>query len=919
MFRFITVLYLLAVPDASASWQYTNGTGIDTTPSGFTYQATVTENPANTFSGTAVLTAFSGSSASIPPPVTIQITVNTTNSQGQPIQYNEWVNCTVKGVNGIILNSDATWDGDVSIVGSGLNQNGNDLTVNGSVIHQAGWLQPKGGHLTISGDYLQQCDVDGDGTYESSSYGSLAMNNAADVMTVGGDAQFWAEFGNTSTSLTAGLLEIKGNFLQKTGTYSGNDSYHLKGFQASGTHRVRLSGAAAQTVTFQNPGPNASYFNILEVTNTNPLVFNSPVQASRVTGSTSISIQSSGAGGISGVLESDVTYVATSFAILSTTDLAGHTLAVNCPVTQHGSLNLNGGTLTVGAGGGWDQRESMIIGLGGTLTVAGDWVHQSGWILPDGGHLEISGDYLQQRDVDGDGTFEAESYGALAMIDPADVMTVGGDAQFWAQYGNRSISITTGLLEIKGNFLQKTGGYTGNDSYQLKGFQASGTHRVKLSGTAIQTVTFQNPGLDASYFNILEVTNPNPLVFNSPVQASRVTGNTSISIQSLGAGGISGVLESDITCVAASFSILANTDLAGHTLTVNCPVKQHGSLNLNGGTLTVGGGGGWDQRESVTIGLGGTLTVAGDWVHQSGWLSLNGGRLDIIGNYLQQRDSNGDGTYESPCEIGLSMTNTADYMLVGGDVGIWCYNSYGQSLNAGTLETKGDFVQKGAGLSDYYSSFESGMDFRASGTHRVKLSGTTTQTVTFETPGGSYFNILEVMVPLVDTSTVSVGHGGHLQLDFTSTDVVGALYLGGTQQPNGLYDATNSGGLISGTGRIQVGPFVSYAAWVAANAPAETTDQDHDHDGVANGIEYFMGKTGNDFTANPGIAADGTVTWPKSPAFSGSYAVQTSSDLVEWTDVTDDPAQVTKNSDSVVWMRPNGTGSRFVRLLVTPN
>lgn len=88
---------------------------------------------------------------------------------------------------------------------------------------------------------------------------------------------------------------------------------------------------------------------------------------------------------------------------------------------------------------------------------------------------------------------------------------------------------------------------------------------------------------------------------------------------------------------------------------------------------------------------------------------------------------------------------------------------------------------------------------------------------------------------------------------------------------------------------------------------------------MANGIEYFMGKSGIDFTANPGIAADGTVTWPQSPAFSGNYSVQTSADLVAWTDVTDDPTQGTRNPDSVVWTRLTGLGSRFVRLLVIPN
>jgi hypothetical protein len=56
---------------------------------------------------------------------------------------------------------------------------------------------------------------------------------------------------------------------------------------------------------------------------------------------------------------------------------------------------------------------------------------------------------------------------------------------------------------------------------------------------------------------------------------------------------------------------------------------------------------------------------------------------------------------------------------------------------------------------------------------------------------------------------------------------------------------------------------------------------------------------------------------PMSSVHTGRYAVQTSADLVVWTDVTENAAHVTKNSDSVVWTRPADPESVFVRLLVT--
>jgi hypothetical protein len=113
-------------------------------------------------------------------------------------------------------------------------------------------------------------------------------------------------------------------------------------------------------------------------------------------------------------------------------------------------------------------------------------------------------------------------------------------------------------------------------------------------------------------------------------------------------------------------------------------------------------------------------------------------------------------------------------------------------------------------------------------------------------------------------------------------------------------------------------PTSGFDTWADANgATGQTPQQDHDNDGVENGIEFFMGETGSSFTTMPGLDGTNTVTWTKDPAYQGTYEVQTSTDLVNWTPV--DP-QPTPSGGTLSYTLPPGApgGKSFVRLLVTP-
>jgi hypothetical protein len=109
----------------------------------------------------------------------------------------------------------------------------------------------------------------------------------------------------------------------------------------------------------------------------------------------------------------------------------------------------------------------------------------------------------------------------------------------------------------------------------------------------------------------------------------------------------------------------------------------------------------------------------------------------------------------------------------------------------------------------------------------------------------------------------------------------------------------------------------TFATWAATNAPGQTPSQDYDNDGVENGIEYFMGESGSSFTAMPGLDAANTITWSMDAAYSGTYEVQTSPDLVNWTNVDPKPAP---SGGLLSYTLPSGAvgGKSFVRLFVAP-
>jgi len=120
----------------------------------------------------------------------------------------------------------------------------------------------------------------------------------------------------------------------------------------------------------------------------------------------------------------------------------------------------------------------------------------------------------------------------------------------------------------------------------------------------------------------------------------------------------------------------------------------------------------------------------------------------------------------------------------------------------------------------------------------------------------------------------------------------------------------------------------SFASWVATNgATGQTMAQDHDRDGVPNGIEYFLGGNTNTtgFTTLPAVvntAGTRSVTWTKAAAgysgvYGSDYVVQSTTTLTgTWTDEPATGGGVILSGNSVIYTFPSGPVKKFARLKV---
>lgn len=622
--------------------------------------------------------------------------------------------------------------------------------------------------------------------------------------------------------------------------------------------------------------------------------------------------------------------------------IAGAAQTLNGVVSHTGGLTVNSGRVTLGANNTYTGATSVAInsgiiisnanGLGATgtgneTTILGAGSTASGQIGLSGGITTAA------EKITGSG---------LGHVTPA---TVDG----FAVQQRGMIQSVSGNNTFAGNIEINSGGITRFGTQDGAQLTLSGNITRSIGVTGVQLL-FRAGSLDGDFVTLTSAGHDFDECF---VFSAAPSGNAGLRL------GIDNALPVLSTVMGGNSAAASNSfDLNGCDQTINGLKTQAGGdgplqiVNLNTGdpsTLTLantldrsstaasissnGGTGGVInvvKTGAFTQGLGAVNT-------NTGTFSIQGGRLDFL---RQVSLYNNDQANWTPANISVN-SGAVLGLFVGGageftglDVetlianlttvnnnGLKAGSSLGLNVTAiATVTTPlTDSTGTGGGAVSLVKSGAAKLTMTAANTY----SGNTTisaGTLELEAPNDSN-----------ESSTVSIASGATLALNFTGTDTVDKLFINGVQQLAGVYRATDNPGAdflipqITGTGTLTVttGP-TGYLGWAAANAPGQDPELDHDNDGTLNGVEYFMGASGNSFTANPGPSG-GAVTWPMGATYSGAYGVnyeiQTSGDLVNWSDATTGVGPGTVQivaGTSVTYTLPTGAGPHFVRLVVYP-
>lgn len=635
---------------------------------------------------------------------------------------------------------------------------------------------------------------------------------------------------------------------------------------------------------------------------------------------------------------------------------SGRTLAVNGGLGGAFALTFSGQG-GVSLGGPVQPAASITVAADATLRTTASSVLASG---PDTGNvaldgtLDLWGTNQSVNFITGGGFIDNSASG------PASLTVGGNNTGGTLGAVLRDTGGPLGLVKIGSASLilpaanTHEGGFTnqGTGSIFLQHAVAFGTGTVIMNGATLYATpgnfTFENP-LTLNGANLrVGGGNNRTLTWNGPVT---VTGSAAMVAD----GGTSGVvINGPLDITNSNFTSSGNGNLnalngtvtgAGGNLSVtgaNAILQISGSAE-HGGTTMIGDNAFLRLTANGTLPTAGTIFIEGSLTirNTAGW--THAGTIGGDGTGVINLNTGTNATLAGPINgvaainVNNAGTDATINGVIGGASSITVQNSVDGVGNGAILRLGGANTYTGA------TTVQRGrLVLAASG---VLPSNSPVNIGNATLDAGSFANAAGPL-DLTGPATLLLGTGGSLAFaDSSAIDWSnGTLTINGTFVPGSSIRFGTGPTSLTGDqlARISVagfpGPYLlnaggfltislphSYEAWQTTNATNGGFSDDHDNDGVPNGIEHFLSGSSNTtgYTVLPGIDTENrTITWTMAATYEGEYGVdfvvETSATMEgAWVEVPMGPGvgEVAVSGEDVRYTFPEGT-TLFVRLKV---